>query len=62
MTDPYDWQQEGAERDAIMAARRGGAFPPGVLDAYIARQRRRHALMPAEIEEALGEDRQRHRQ
>ena len=54
MFDPCDWQQEGAEREAIMAAHRGGAFPPGVLDAYIARQRRRHALMQAEIEEALG--------
>ncbi|WP_374344342.1 hypothetical protein [Phenylobacterium sp.] len=50
MIDLGDWWEDGTVLDAIMAAHRGGTFPPGVLDAYIARQRRRHALMQAEIE------------
>lgn len=62
MIDLSDWRQDGAELDAIMEAHRGGAFPAGVLDAYIARQRRRHAIMRAEIEQALRGDRQTYRQ
>lgn len=53
MIDPNDWQQDGAELDAIMDAHRGSSFPPGVLDAYLARQRRRHSLVQNEIERAL---------
>jgi hypothetical protein len=56
MIDLYDWRQDGAELDAMTAAHRGGAFSPGVLDVDIARQRRRHAIMQAEIEQALRED------
>ena len=55
MIDLDDWRHAGAELDAIMEAHWGGPFPPGVLDAYIARQRRRHAIMQAEIERMLRE-------
>ncbi len=55
MIDDFDWEPDGAELDAIMAAHRHTAFPPGVLDAFIARQRRRHAIMQAEIDRTFQE-------
>ena len=50
MTDFWKWQEEGAELDAVMAKHSGSSYPPGVLDAYIARQTARHKAMQDEID------------
>ena len=53
MTDFWNWQADGAELDTLMAKHSGGSYPPGVLDAYIARQMARHRAMQAEIDRLL---------
>ncbi len=53
MSDFWDWQEDGAELDALMASHGDRSFPPGVLEAYIARQRARHRAMQAEISRLL---------
>lgn len=55
MIDDFDGEQDGAELDAVMTAHRHASFPPGVLDAYIARQRRRHAIIQTGIDRAFQE-------
>jgi hypothetical protein len=55
MIDDFDWERDGAELDFVMKILRGSSFPPGVLDAYIARQRQRHALIQQEIDRVFRE-------
>lgn len=50
MMDIWDWQPDGAELDATMASCVGRSYPPGVMEAYRARQRARHRAMQAEID------------
>lgn len=51
MHDPYEdrWGEFGFDVETMTKLGRAGSFLPGYLDAYIARQRRLHAKLDAEI-------------
>jgi hypothetical protein len=55
MHDPYEdrWGEFGFDVETMTKLGRAGSFPPGYLDAYIARQRRLHAKLDAEIRAAF---------
>ncbi len=53
MNDPWDMLFEETDIDDEMAMYKHRAFPDGLLDRYIHRQRRRHAAMQAYIESLL---------
>ncbi len=51
MHDPYEdrWGEFGFDVETMTRLGRAGSFPPDYLDAYIARQRRLHAKLDADI-------------
>lgn len=55
MHDPHQdgWREFGFDAETMTKLGRAGSFPPGYLEAYIARQRRLHAKLHAEIRAAF---------
>ncbi len=49
MMDIWDWEEE-ARLDALLAAYSGRAYPPGLLEAHIARKKAMHHAMADEID------------
>jgi len=54
MNDIWDWEQE-AKLDALLAPFAGGAFPPGLLEAHMARKKAMHSVIAAEIARMFAE-------
>lgn len=52
MIDIWDWEEE-ARLDALLAPHRWCAYPPGLLEAHIARKMAMHRAMAVEIERLL---------
>ena len=53
MNDPWDMLREDADIDNEMAMYKHRAFPDGLLDRYIQRQRRRHEAIQTYLESML---------
>ena len=55
MHDPHEdrWGEFGFDVETMTTLGLAGSFPPGYLEAYIARQRRLHAKLYAEIRAAF---------
>ena len=57
MHDPYEdrWGEFGFDVETMTKLGRAGSFPPGYLDAYVARQRALHAKLSQEIRAAFAD-------
>lgn len=57
MRDPQEdcWDEFGFDIETMTTLGRVGSFPPGYLDAYVARQRARHTKLDREIKAVFAE-------